>query len=63
MEKQVYTAPETEVVAPRCTLMDGTIDVHWSEENEGEIEANSASWDEEETDGNKKSVFQLWDED
>jgi len=48
MNKQTYIQPETEIVVLVAEPFQEDVPVHWSNENDGEIETNQAFFDGEE---------------
>ena len=63
MKKYIYNVPQTEIVSPNCHILSGDeMPVHYSTENEGEIEANQSFWEEDRQQTEIPSKSSLWDE-
>ena len=59
MDKKAYVTPETCEVTVVETLLQSGFDVHWSTENEGDIEAKGYSF--EDSDG-EESDEKYWED-
>ncbi len=63
MKKIIYIAPQTDIVTPNCHILSGEgMPVYYSDENEGEIEANQSFWEEDGQQTGMSSKSSLWDE-
>jgi len=63
MKKHIYNVPQIDIVVLNCHILSGDeMPVHYSTENEGEIEANQSFWEEDRQQTEIPSKSSLWDE-
>lgn len=61
MDKKKYVFPVIEIIIPKDNLLD-SVPVHYSTENEGEIESKQGTWSDDSQDAEYFRHRNLWDE-